>query len=193
MLKLLAKVFLKVNGWEPEGELPPERSFVLVSAPHTSNWDFVYLLALGTVYGIRLHWIGKHTLFLFPFGWLMRALGGVSIDRRKRQNMVEQVCEAFRRQRNLVLAVPPEGTRKRTDYWKTGFYYMAQGANVPIVLGFLDYRRRRGGFGPAFYASGDIDADMQKIRTFYQNITGRYPENFGPILLKPADAIVPPK
>ncbi|MFO0948125.1 MAG: lysophospholipid acyltransferase family protein [Planctomycetota bacterium] len=185
MLKLLAKGFLRWNGWEPEGELPPERSFVLVSAPHTSNWDFVYLLALASVYGIRLRWIGKHTLFMWPFGGLMRFLGGVSIDRRSRQNMVEQVCEAFRTRPDLIIAVPPEATRSRAEHWKTGFYYMALGAKVPIVLGFLDYKRRRGGFGPSFHPSGDIDADMKKIRDFYQNITGKHPEHFGPIRIKP--------
>lgn len=180
----LARCFLWFVGWKPEGELPPTRKFVLVSAPHTSNFDAVLLIALGYMYGIKLNWVGKHTLFTWPLGYLMRAWGGVPVDRRSRNNMVDQLAEEFSRREQLILAVPPEGTRSRAEYWKTGFYYIALTAKVPIVLGFLDYRRKRGGFGPTIQPSGDIDADMEIIRDFYKDITGKHPEDFGPIQIK---------
>jgi 1-acyl-sn-glycerol-3-phosphate acyltransferase len=180
----LARCFLSLIGWKPEGDLPKTRKFVLVSAPHTSNFDAILLVALGYMYGIKLNWVGKHTLFRWPLGYWMRAWGGIPVDRRSRNNMVEQLAEEFANRKQLILAVPPEGTRSRAERWKTGFYYIALQAKVPIVLGFLDYRRKRGGFGPTFEPSGDIEADMEIIRNFYKDITGKHPEDFGPISIE---------
>jgi 1-acyl-sn-glycerol-3-phosphate acyltransferase len=160
---------------------------VLVVAPHTSNWDFPVMIALAVALRIKVTWMGKHTLFRPPFGWLMRRLDGLPIDRGARHNIVEQAVESFRTHERLVLAILPEGTRKRTPYWKSGFYHIARGANVPIALGFADYRRKAGGIGRVIELSGDVDADMAIIREFYSGMTGKRPEQFGEIRLKSQD------
>lgn len=132
--------------------------------------------------------MGKDTIFSKPFGSLMKWFGGVPVDRSTSNNVVDQSIQMLKQHDNLVLTVPPSGTRSRVTHWKTGFYHIANGANVPIVLGFLDYRRRIGGLGPSIRTTGDIEADMAVISAFYADITGKYP-------LSGSDAIVyqPPR
>ena len=182
----LASGLLRIVGWRVVDELPqrPAR-YVLIGAPHTSNWDFPIGMLAIVALGVRRNWVGKHTLFRPPLGWLMRALGGVPIDRTQRHNFVDQVVEAFRESDEMVIALTPEGTRGHTEYWKTGFYYIALGAGVPIVLGFIDYRRRRIGLGRILDPGGDLDADMARIRDFYADKTGKKPENKGEIRAAP--------
>lgn len=187
MLYYLGKAYIWLLGWQPEGQRPEYDKFVLIAAPHTSNWDLPLLLALSWVFHLRLNWIGKHTLFRWPFGRLMRLLGGVSVDRRSAQNTVEQMAAEFAKRKRLMLTVPAEGTRGRAPYWKSGFYYIALAAGVPLVLGHLDYKHKRGGFGPSFMPSGDIDADFERIREYYQGFVAKYPECFGPVRLRPRD------
>jgi 1-acyl-sn-glycerol-3-phosphate acyltransferase len=175
---------LRAIGWRPAGEPPELPRYVLIAAPHTTNWDLPVMLAFGLYYGLRIQWFGKHTLFAPPFGGLMRAVGGIPIDRRARHDMVKQAADALRAAPSMVLAVPPEGTRKRTEYWKSGFYWIAHEAGVPIVCGFLDYGRREGGFGPTVWTTGVPAADMATIRAFYREKIGLYPENFGPVRLR---------
>jgi 1-acyl-sn-glycerol-3-phosphate acyltransferase len=182
--KLLARWFLRLTGWEVEGTKPSVSRFVLVAAPHTSNWDLAFLLALAAGVDLRLSWMGKHELFKPPFGWLMRRTGGIPIVRHQRGGMVAQAVSSFAGAEKLALVIPAEGTRSRVDYWKSGFYHIARTANVPIVLGYLDYRRRRGGFGPSIEATGDIGADMDKIRAFYADKVGRHPDQFGEVRLQ---------
>ncbi len=184
MLKPLAKLFLRITGWRSEGGLPVERKFVLIAAPHTSNWDLAYLLALAETYDVRVSWMGKHTLFRGPLGWLMRAVGGIPVRRDRRNSLVKQMAEEFRRRDELILTVPAEGTRGYTPHWKSGFYAIAREANVPIVMGFLDYERKVGGFGPALIPTGDIRADMDEFRAFYSAGQARYPDLFGEVRLK---------
>jgi 1-acyl-sn-glycerol-3-phosphate acyltransferase len=184
MLRLLARAFLFTTGWRPEGAPPATPRFVLIAAPHTSNWDLVYLLALAQVYRIRISYMMKHTIFRPPFGWFFRALGGIPIRRHLRENLVKQMVEAFAERDELRLVVPAEATRARVECWKSGFYHIALGARVPIVLGYLDYARKRGGFGPAFVPTGRIGEDMDVIREFYADKSGKYPELFGPIRLR---------
>ncbi len=169
---------MRATGWEPEGERPAARKFVLIAAPHTSNWDLAYLLAIAVVKGVRVSWMGKHTLFRGPLGPLMRAVGGIPIYRHRRDGLVEQMARRFAESDELVLTIPPEGTRGLTPLWKSGFYHIAQQARVPIVMGYLDYARRRGGFGPAWTPSGDPRREMDAVRAFYRGIRGRHPENF---------------
>lgn len=182
--RLLARLFLAITGWKPEGERPVPDRFVLIAAPHTTNWDFPYLLAFAEVYGVRVSWIGKHTLFRWPFGPLMRALGGIPIRRHKRENQVEVLARLFEARDTLALVIPAEGTRDYVEYWKSGFYHIARRADVPIVPSFLDYARKRGGFGPALEATGDVTRDMDRIRAFYAGRQGRFPERFGRIRLR---------
>jgi 1-acyl-sn-glycerol-3-phosphate acyltransferase len=179
----LATRFLRWSGWALEGERPAARSFVLIAAPHTTNWDLLFFLAHAWAYGIRPSWIGKHTLFRGPLGTAMRWLGGVPVDRRRAGGLVAQLALAFARDPDLVLTVPPEGTRSRAPFWKSGFYQIARAAKVPIVMGFLDYERRRGGLGPELHPGDDVRADMDAIRAFYADKRGRYPERFGEVRL----------
>ncbi len=178
LLRWLSLTLMWLFRWRMEGELPDEPKFVLIAAPHTSNWDLPIMLSLAFAFRTRLFWMGKHTLFRRPYGPIMRWLGGIPIDRRKSHNVVEQSADQFRKADNLVMVVPPEGTRQKVRYWKTGFYRIAESAKVPIVLGFLDYRRKVGGVGPAILPTGDIEADMEKIRAFYENVTGKYSEQY---------------
>ena len=184
MKRMLAKLFLRLTGWKAEGGKPVESKFVLIAAPHTSNWDLAYLLAFSAIYDVRVSWMGKHTLFREPMGSVMRALGGIPVRRERRTNMVDAMAAEFARRDRLALVVPTEGTRGYTAHWKSGFYHIASKAGVPIVMGFLDYRRRRGGFGPALMPSGDLREDMDEIRGFYADKTGKYPDLFGEIRLK---------
>lgn len=187
MLKLVAKAFLRGTGWEAESSPPQLAKFVLIAAPHTSNWDLPYMLALAQVYELRISFMMKHTVFRGPAGALFRWLGGIPIRRDRRNDLVKQMVERFRASDSLVLVVPAEGKRARTDYWKSGFYHIAREAGVPIVLGYLDFARRRGGFGPALMPTGDFAADMDIIRDFYADKTGRHPELFAEPRLREED------
>lgn len=172
----ISKLILKIIGWKMEGTPPDAPKYVLIAAPHTSNWDLPVTMTLAFAFRVRLFWMGKKELFQFPFGWLYRWLSGIAIDRSKSQNMVEQIVRRFSQSERLVVVVPPEGTRGKVNYWKTGFYYIAHGAGVPIVLGFLDWKRKAGGYGPLVMPTGDIEKDMERIKTFYANVTAKFPE-----------------
>ena len=184
MLRLLARAFLFTMGWKPEGAPPETPRFVLIAAPHTSNWDLAYLLALAEVYDLRISWMGKHQIFRWPFGGLFRALGGIPIRRHERADRVGAMAQEFAERERFALVVPAEATRSWAPYWKSGFYHIARRAGVPIVMGFLDYARRRGGFGPALVATSDVAEDMDLIRAFYADKVGKYPESFGPVKLR---------
>lgn len=181
----LARLIFRLIGWKIEGRVPNPPRCVLISAPHTSNWDGILLVIAAYMFKVRLSFYVKKELFVFPFGPVIRYFGGIPIDRSKRKNMVQQAIEDFERTPNLILAVPPEGTRHKTDYWKTGFYYIAHGAKVPLLLGTIDYGRKTCVLGPIFTPTGDIEADFQVFRDYYAGITPRYPQNVGKIELPP--------
>ncbi len=183
----IGRFYLWLFGWKLLGQKPLEKKCLVLAAPHTSNWDVPVMLAMSYVYGIRISWMGKHTLFTGPIGPLMRWLGGVPVDRRARNNAVQQMVAEFAQRDELALMITPEGTRSRAEYWKSGFYFIARDAQVPIVLGLLDFKKRIGGLFDAFYTTGDITADMDHIRAFYADASGKYPELFGPIRLKEED------
>ena len=172
----LSRLGLWAAGWRTEGSLPASGKYVLIAAPHTSNWDFPLMLAAAFIFKVDLFWMGKDSLFPFPFAGMMRGLGGIAIDRSAPGNMVEQIIERYNSSDTLVIAVPPEGTRSKVDGWKTGFYHIARGANVPIATGFLDYKRKVAGFGPSFQPSDDMATDIEAIQGFYRNITAKYPQ-----------------
>ena len=171
----IGRSFLKLAGWRLEGAPPALPKYVVIAAPHTTNWDLPFMLAVGLSYGVKVSWFGKASLFRPLLGNFSRALGGIRVDRGKGNNQVEQAVRLFGERDQLVLAVPPEGTRGRTRYWRTGFYFIADGAGVPIVLGFLDYARKVGGVGGVIVPTGSIDADMREITAFYSGVTGKYP------------------
>ena len=175
---------LKIGGWRIEGEIPSTGAYVLIAAPHTSNWDFVWTMAIAIVLRVKLNWMGKHTLFKPVIGPLFRRWGGIPIRRDEAANRVALMAAELRAAEAMVLLVPAEGTRRRADYWKSGFYRIAGAAGVPIVLGFLDYATRRGGFGPTLNPSSDVGADMATIRAFYASCAGKYPELAGPVRIR---------
>jgi 1-acyl-sn-glycerol-3-phosphate acyltransferase len=176
LIRGLALTFLKVFGWRLEGRLPDVDKLVVIAAPHTSNWDLPVLLSLGFSLRAKACWLGKHSLFKRPFGFLVRWMGGIPVYRSASHNMVEQTVETFRNSEKLILAIPPEGTRSKVSHWKTGFYYIALGAETPIAMGFIDYKRKVVGIGPTLYPTGDIEADMEVLRNFYANVTAKYPD-----------------
>ncbi len=176
VLQFVSRVVLKLSGWKVEGELPDVPKFVLIAAPHTSNWDMPMMLLFAFYYRVKVYWMGKKTIFKKPFGTVCRWMGGIPIDRAKSNNVVENSVQQFEKKEKLVMVIPPTGTRKKVQKWKTGFYYIALQAKVPIALGFLDYKKKSGGFGPLFYPTGDIEADMGEIMSFYRGISGKYPE-----------------
>ncbi|MAT95274.1 MAG: acyltransferase [Halioglobus sp.] len=187
MKQRLARGILRAMGWRLEGARPQLDRYILIAAPHTSNWDFPLMLLFAAAFDIRVRWMAKHSLFYPPMGWLMRALGGLPVVRHEKRNLVGTMVEAFARAPALVLVVPTEGTRGRSEYWKSGFYHIARQADVAIVPSFLDFGKRRGGFGPGMRPSGDVSADMQYFRDFYRGMRGRFPAQFGPIRLREED------
>lgn len=191
-LRALGWVLLKGGGWKIIGERPTAKKVVVVAAPHTSNWDFVWVLAFATHYDLRISWLGKHTLFTPPFAWFMRWLGGIPVVRDRRGNLVDQIIDAFAEYESLALAVPPEGTRGQSEYWKSGFYHIARGANVPILLSYLCYENRTGGFGPELVPTGDVRRDMDVIREFYKDKIGRRADLVSRIHLREEEERPPP-
>lgn len=188
----LGRLYLGFFGWKTEGQVPEGRKFVIIAAPHTSNWDLPFTLAVGYVLGLQIRFLMKHTMFWGPFGPFFRWLGGIPVNRTARHNLVEQCVTIIQEREELVLIIPPEGTRSKVRYWKTGFYWIAHGAKVPILLGFLDYKRKVGGLGPTMYPTGDLKADLEQIRDFYRGISGKHPSQMGEIEVQERGAQVPP-
>ncbi|RMG67109.1 MAG: glycerol acyltransferase [Calditrichaeota bacterium] len=166
--RLLVRLLLALGGWKLELELPPAPSYVIIGAPHTSNWDWVMMLLGKWATGLRVHWAGKHTLFRRPFGPLMRRLGGIPVDRTSSTNLVDQLVAAFASRPDFRLIIAPEGTRKPVDRWKSGFYYIALGAGVPIALGYFDLQRKAFGIGGWIVPTGNVAVDLERIRAFYR-------------------------
>ena len=176
-MKWLCKLYLWAIGWKTGSVLPSSvRKCVLVGAPHTSNMD--YPIALSTLYasGVKPRFLAKKSLFKFPVGAVMRLTGGLPVDRSKHNNMVEAMIAMFSANDELVLLIPVEGTRSYVKEWKSGFYYTALGAGVPIALGYLDYGRKEAGFGELFYPTGDYQRDLEVIKQYYRQFKPRYPE-----------------
>jgi 1-acyl-sn-glycerol-3-phosphate acyltransferase len=175
LLRFAVLLYFKATGWQLSGKIPTARRYVMIAAPHTSNWDLPMTLAVVFAFRLKVSFLAKHTLFTPPLGIFLRWLGGIAVDRSKTNNLVEQAVALFSQHEDLVLIVPPEGTRKKVRYWKSGFYHIACGAQVPIELGFIDFKRRIAGFGGTFIPSGDFDADLLRIQAFYADITGKNP------------------
>jgi 1-acyl-sn-glycerol-3-phosphate acyltransferase len=180
LLRGLSIGFLRLTGWKVEGKLPPNgQKCVLIAAPHTSNWDLPYTLMVAFVLHLNIYWMGKRQLFRFPFRSIMMWLGGIPVARESANNLVAASVEAMKDAEGpLQLVVPPEGTRGKTRYWKTGFYYIALGAGVPIVMAYMDYERKISGLGPVFHPTGNIEADMVTIKAFYAPFKGKNADQF---------------
>lgn len=180
---LLGILFLAVTGWKLAGSVPDIPKFVLILAPHTSNWDLPFILAVMYGLGLKINWFGKKELFSWPVGGVFKWLGGIPIDRSSRQKVVQQTAQTIQEREQIVMGIAPEGTRSQVGQWKTGFYYIARAAQVPIVVGYLDYAHKVGGLGPVMHTTGNIEADMKVIREFYGGITAKYPHKVGEVVV----------
>ncbi|HEY5776231.1 MAG TPA: lysophospholipid acyltransferase family protein [Xanthomonadales bacterium] len=176
MLARLSNWVLRKLGWTLDAELPPLDKYIIIAAPHTSNWDFPLGILAAKALRLNVYWMGKHSLFRWPYGWLFRALGGIPIRRDGGQNYIQQMADLFKRSERMILALAPEGTRSRTDHWKTGFHAIARAAKVPILMGYLDHGNKQVGLGGLFYPSDDIESDFSLIREFYADRRGKNPE-----------------
>lgn len=179
MTRRFADFILRSLGWNTDGRLPEGiTKAVVISAPHTSYWDFVYGWLTFHVARVNIRFLIKAEVFVGPLGWLLRKLGGIPVARGQKNNMVTQVSSLFRESDSLFVVITPEGTRKKVSQWKKGFYMIAMEAGVPIACSFIDYGKKTGGIGPIIYPGGDYESDLKKIQDFYRGMKGRHPERF---------------
>lgn len=172
----LGHAVFRLMGWRIEGQLPPLDKFVVIGAHHTSNWDFVLFIAAKFILRLNARWFGKHSIFRWPFGALMRYWGGIPIRRHLKLNTVEQAIEAFAEHRQFILVLSPEGTRRKVERWKSGFYHIACGAGVPIVPAALDFQHRRIVIGAPFQPTGNEEADLRQLLAFYRPYVPKNPD-----------------
>jgi len=179
LTRALGRSVLAAMGWRFDLAFPDSAKFVVLVAPHTSDWDFVIVVLTIAALGIRTSWMGKHALFRWPFGVVLRWLGGIPIDRRASHGVVETMVDWFGRREQLVLGIAPEGTRRQVGRWKTGFYHIAHGAGVPIVPCYIDYARKVIGSGATLHPCGDLAADLLTLRSVYDGIRGKHRSGTG--------------
>lgn len=179
-MRILSIIILKLFGWKVVGKLPDGfNKFIMIEAPHTSNLDFIVGRLAFYKLGIQAKFLIKKELFKFPLGNVLKALGGIPVNRSRKNNMVDQVCELFDKNEKLAIIITPEGTRKYNANWKKGFYHIAERANVPVILGFIDYAKKEGGIGPVIYPKfGNYEQDLKYIQDFYRDKTARFPEKY---------------
>ena len=180
----VARALLRWSGWRLVGEAPNVARCVIVFAPHTSSWDFPLLLAVREAFGHPVAYLAKHTLFRFPIAGILRGTGAIPVDRTERHALVDTLARTFRERTSLWLALSPEGTRDWTDHWKSGFYHVAREAGVPVLFAFIDASRRECGLGELVHMTGDVDADMARLRAFYADKRGIVPERTGDVRLR---------
>ncbi len=184
MIRQICLLLFKLSGWKTDANLPPQiKKCIIIAAPHTSNWDFWYCMATFAIYKLPIRFTVKKEWMRFPFNLLMKPLGGIAIDRRprgplnERPSFIEVMKELFDTNEELIIVITPEGTRSRNEKWKTGFYHIAQSANVPILLGYTDYKKKITGISNPIYPS-DYEKHMKQIMSFYKNVTPKFPEKF---------------
>lgn len=187
LARVVGRLFLRVAAWEGVGTIPPGRKFVVVAAPHTSNWDLPIALAYAWSRGLRLRVLVKHTVFWGPFDRFFRALGGIPVDRRAPGGLVASLVEEIRRTERITLLVSPTGTRARTDHWKSGFYHIARAADLPVVCCACDFSTRKVGILATFRLTGDVRADMDRFRAVFRPSMARFPELVSPIRIREED------
>ncbi|NOR86076.1 MAG: acyltransferase [Bacteroidales bacterium] len=174
----ISGIILSLAGWKIKGEKPKEKKYVILAAPHTSNWDFPLARLTNSKLEINLKLLMKKSWFIFPLNFIFHWLGAVPIDRSKSGTIIERVVELFKENNEFVFTIAPEGTRSYVESWKTGFYTIAVKANVPILLAYVDYKKKEAGAGPMIYPSGDAQKDFEEMMKFYRTIHPRFPEKF---------------
>lgn len=174
LMYFLGLLILRIGGWRVVGELPRDKKYVAIAAPHTSNWDFPLFMALVGYKKMRIRFLGKHTLFKGFFGRLFYWLGGIPVNRSSPlvSDVIDQAIQVFKETDELILGIAPEGTRSNVPKWKSGFYRIAVAVNVPIAQAYIDSRKKEIGFGPMFLPTGDQESDLAVIRQFYADKTG---------------------
>ena len=183
-----SRTMLKLMGWQVVGPLPSVPKAIFVASPHTTLWDGLIMVFVAWTMGVRLNFITKQEVLRFPFRRFVTYFGGIGVDRSKSNDMVGQVAEWFHQRQGMYLAVAPDGTRRRADHWRSGFYHMARKADVPLVLGFLDYKHKRGGVLGEYRLTGDMKRDMDHLRAVYAEVQGKYPAQHSTIRLLGEDA-----
>jgi len=178
LARLVSIILLKLTGWKVIGEAPANKKCVIIGAPHTSNWDFALMLAVVFIYRIEVRWMGKDSLFPFPIGYFMEWLGGISINRSKSNRVVGQIVDKYQSSNELRLIITPEGTRSKVEQWKSGFYHIAETAQGPILMGYVDFAKKEAGIYDSFQPTGDYEKDLGKIQAFYSTKTPKIPELF---------------
>ncbi|MEZ4771772.1 MAG: lysophospholipid acyltransferase family protein [Bacteroidia bacterium] len=176
MLLLLSRLVMFFSGWKIEGQAPPEKKYIIVAGPHTSNWDFIFGLATKTILRLPTKYLGKSQLFRWPFGAFFRYVGGYPVDRSAHQNLVDAVVDLFNKHEEFSIAVAPEGTRSYVPELKTGFYHIARKAQIPIRMAGFDYKRKIVTIAEPFFAGPDMEADIQKVVDYFRSMTPKYPE-----------------
>lgn len=174
----ISETILGLAGWKVKGEKPKEKKYVILAAPHTSNWDFPLTRLTNSIFGVEIKLLMKKSWFFFPLKYFFSWLGAIPVDRRKSGTIIEHVVELYKENDDLVLAIAPEGTRSYVESWKTGFYTIAVKAKVPILLAYVDYEKKETGIGPMIYPSGDAQKDFEEILSFYRTIHAKFPEKF---------------
>lgn len=179
MFKAFFKFWFRLAAWKIKGGIPPEiKKCVLVAAPHTSNWDFVWGMGALAEFNYDVKYLAKKELFRFPIKSMLLKLGGMPVDRSKHNRLTDAIVDLFNQHEKLIVLFPPEGTRSAVSKWKTGFYHVAVQAKVPILLGYLDYKNKIAAIDKILYPSGNIQSDFQEIRNFYKNVHPKIPKNF---------------
>lgn len=178
------RLVMWLAGWRVEGEVPPANKMIVIAAPHTSNWDLIFLLGAAFTLNLSINWLGKDSLFRGPLGLILRFTGGIPIDRSRSNNMVSNLAQDIRDGDGCAIVVPPSGTRGYTEYWKSGFYWIAKEADIPLVCGYLDYARKVAGLGLSFVPSDSVKADMDRLRAFYEPIAAKFPAKKSTIRLR---------
>jgi len=182
-MQWLAYRYWRFKGWTFHGEIPQIPKIIVIGAPHTTNWDFVLYLAALNHFRIKATYIGKHTLFRWPFGWFFRMFGGIPVDRSKPGGIVGEVARAFHAADTMILVMAPEGTRSNTPHWKSGFVKIAEGADAPVVVASVDFAKKQLTIGPTISYKNDAEEFMDQVRDFYADKQGLYPEKQGPVRL----------
>ena len=173
-------IYFKLLGWKLVGNVTMSKDTikkaVVIGAPHTSWWDFAQAVLMRKVIGVKSNFVGKKELFMWPFGYYFRSIGGAPLDRTSGQNKVQAIAALFENKDEFRLALSPEGTRKKVTEWKTGFYYIAKAANVPIIMFTFDFENKQNAISEPFYLTDDFEADLKFIKSFYAGVKGKYPE-----------------
>lgn len=181
-MKALARFVFWLTGWKVMGEYPKDlKKAVMIAIPHTSNWDLLYARAAFYIMDVPVRFTIKKEVMVGPLGWLIKGLGGMAIDRKRKagkgkQTYTEAMVDLLKTSDELVMMVTPEGTRSYAKRWKSGFYHVAMGANVPIVIGYLDYKKKHAGIGPIIIPNGDMEGQVEEMKAFGRQVTGKYPD-----------------